>query len=114
MVVQIAIIDIIFSLDSVITAVGMADHLWVMVVGRGVAMLIMIAASDPLANFVSAHPTVKMLALAFLLLIGVVLIADGLGLHVPKGYIYFALAFSVAVETLNHWVRRRRRRLKAA
>lgn len=113
-VVQIAVIDIIFSLDSVITAVGMADKLWVMVAAVVFAMLIMIAASDPLANFVSAHPTVKMLALAFLLLIGVVLIADGLGLHVPKGYIYFALAFSVAVETLNHWVRRRRRRAKSA
>jgi predicted tellurium resistance membrane protein TerC len=112
-VLQIAVVDIIFSLDSVITAVGMADKLWVMVAAVVFAMLIMIAASDPLANFVSAHPTVKMLALAFLLLIGVVLIADGLGLHVPKGYIYFALAFSVAVETLNHGVRRRRRRLKA-
>ncbi|HEX4943299.1 MAG TPA: TerC family protein [Usitatibacteraceae bacterium] len=113
-VIQIAIIDIIFSLDSVITAVGMADHLWVMVVAVVMAMLIMIAASDPLANFVSAHPTVKMLALSFLLLIGVVLIADGLGVHVPKGYIYFALAFSVAVETLNQWARRRRKRLKGA
>jgi predicted tellurium resistance membrane protein TerC len=108
-VIQIAIIDIIFSLDSVITAVGMADHLWVMVAAVVFAMILMIAAADPLAAFVSAHPTVKMLALAFLLLIGVVLIADGVGLHVPKGYIYFALAFSVAVETLNHWVRGRRR-----
>jgi predicted tellurium resistance membrane protein TerC len=113
-VLQIAVIDIIFSLDSVITAVGMADQLWVMVTAVVVAMIIMIVASNPLAEFVAAHPTVKMLALAFLLLIGVILIADGLGLHVPKGYIYFALAFSVAVETLNHWVRRRRRRLKGA
>ena len=113
-VLQIAIIDIIFSLDSVITAVGMADQLWVMVAAVVFAMIIMIIASNPLANFVQAHPTVKMLALAFLLLIGVILIADGLGLHVPKGYIYFALAFSVAVETLNHFVRRRRRRLKGA
>lgn len=113
-VLQIAVIDIIFSLDSVITAVGMADQLWVMVAAVVFAMIIMIIASNPLANFVQAHPTVKMLALAFLLLIGVILIADGLGLHVPKGYIYFALAFSVAVETLNHWVRRRRRRLKGA
>ena len=112
-VMQIAVIDIIFSLDSVITAVGMADHLWVMVTAVVIAMIIMIIASDPLANFVSAHPTVKMLALAFLLLIGVLLIADGFGLHVPKGYIYFALAFSVAVETLNHWVRRRRKRAVA-
>ena len=113
-VLQIAVIDIIFSLDSVITAVGMADKLWVMVAAVVIAMLIMIIASNPLANFVAAHPTVKMLALSFLLLIGILLIADGFGVHVPKGYIYFALAFSVAVEALNHWVRRRRRRLKAA
>jgi predicted tellurium resistance membrane protein TerC len=112
-VIQIAIIDIIFSLDSVITAVGMADQLWVMVVAVVVAMIIMIVASNPLANFVSAHPSVKMLALAFLLLIGVILIADGFGMHVPKGYVYFALFFSVAVETLNHWVRRRRHRLRS-
>ncbi len=113
-VLQIAVIDIIFSLDSVITAVGMADHLWVMVVAVVIAMLIMIVASNPLADFVAAHPTVKMLALSFLLLIGVLLIADGFGLHVPKGYVYFALAFSVAVETLNHWVRARRKRRKSA
>ncbi len=112
-VIQIAIIDIIFSLDSVITAVGMADKLWVMVAAVVIAMIIMIVASNPLANFVSTHPTVKMLALAFLLLIGVILIADGFGMHVPKGYIYFALAFSVAVETLNHIVRGRRKRLRA-
>jgi len=111
-VLQIAVIDIIFSLDSVITAVGMADHLWVMVVAVVIAMIIMIIASNPLANFVAGHPTVKMLALSFLLLIGVLLIADGFGMHVPKGYVYFALAFSVAVETLNHWVRGRRKRLK--
>jgi predicted tellurium resistance membrane protein TerC len=109
-VLQIAVIDIIFSLDSVITAVGMADQLWVMVFAVVIAMIIMLVASDPLARFVSTHPTVKMLALSFLLLIGVVLIADGLGLHIPKGYIYFALAFSVAVEGLNHGVRRRRGR----
>ncbi len=112
-VLQIAVIDIIFSLDSVITAVGMANQLWVMVVAVVAAMLIMIIASEALANFVAAHPTVKMLALSFLLLIGALLIADGFGMHVPKGYIYFALAFSVAVETLNHWVRGRRKRLKA-
>jgi len=111
-VIQIAIIDIIFSLDSVITAVGMADKLWVMVAAVVIAMIIMIIASNPLANFVAAHPTVKMLALAFLLLIGAILIADGFGMHVPKGYVYFALFFSVAVETLNHWVRRRRHRLR--
>lgn len=113
-VVQIAIVDIIFSLDSVITAVGMADQLWVMATAVIVAMIIMLVASNPLAEFVSAHPTVKMLALSFLLLIGMVLIADGLGFHIPKGYIYFALAFSVAIEMLNHWVRRRKRRLADA
>ena len=108
-VVQIAIIDIIFSLDSVITAVGMVDTLWVMVVAVVISMIIMLLASTPLANFVSAHPTIKMLALSFLLLIGVFLIADGFGLHIPKGYLYFALAFSVIVEGLNYWMRRKRR-----
>jgi len=108
-VVQIAIIDIIFSLDSVITAVGMADTLWVMVVAVVAAMIIMLVASGPLGDFVSAHPTIKMLALSFLLLIGVFLIADGFGLHIPKGYLYFALGFSIAVEALNHWMRRKRR-----
>ncbi|MCY7389717.1 MAG: TerC family protein [Burkholderiales bacterium] len=107
-VVQIAIIDIIFSLDSVITAVGMADTLWVMVVAVVVAMLIMLVASGPLSDFVSAHPTIKMLALSFLLLIGVLLIADGFGLKIPKGYLYFALGFSVAVEAMNHWMRRKK------
>lgn len=107
-VVQIAIIDIIFSLDSVITAVGMADTLWVMVVAVVVAMLIMLVASGPLSDFVSAHPTIKMLALSFLLLIGVFLIADGFGLKIPKGYLYFALGFSVAVEAMNHWMRKRK------
>jgi predicted tellurium resistance membrane protein TerC len=106
---QIAIIDIVFSLDSVITAVGMADQLWVMVVAVIAAVVVMLVASDPLANFIQAHPTVKMLALSFLLLIGVILIADGMHLHIPKGYVYFALGFSVMVEVLNTWVRRRRR-----
>jgi predicted tellurium resistance membrane protein TerC len=108
-VIQIAIIDIIFSLDSVITAVGMANELWVMVTAVVVAMIIMLIASTPLSEFVSRHPTVKMLALAFLLLIGMVLIADGFGLHIPKGYIYFALAFSVGVEVMNHLMRRKRK-----
>jgi predicted tellurium resistance membrane protein TerC len=106
---QIAIIDIVFSLDSVITAVGMADQLWVMVVAVIAAVIVMLIASDPLAAFIQAHPTIKMLALAFLILIGVMLIADGMHFHIPKGYVYFALGFSVAVEGLNHWVRRRRR-----
>ena len=107
-VVQIALIDIIFSLDSVITAVGMADTLWVMVIAVVVAMLIMLVASGPLSDFVSNHPTIKMLALAFLLLIGVFLIADGFGLKIPKGYLYFALGFSVLVEAMNHWMRKKK------
>ena len=107
-VVQIAIIDIIFSLDSVITAVGMADTLWVMVVAVVAAMIIMLVASGPLSDFVSAHPTIKMLALSFLLLIGVFLIADGFGLKIPKGYLYFALGFSVLVEAMNHWMRKKK------
>jgi predicted tellurium resistance membrane protein TerC len=106
---QIAIVDIVFSLDSVITAVGMADQLWVMVVAVIAAVIMMLVASDPLANFIQAHPTVKMLALSFLLLIGLVLIADGMHYHIPKGYVYVALGFSVMVEALNTWVRRRRR-----
>ena len=108
-VVQIAVIDIIFSLDSVITAVGMADTLWVMVVAVVAAMIIMLVASGPLSDFVSAHPTIKMLALAFLLLIGVFLIADGFGLKIPKGYLYFALGFSVLVEAMNHWLRKKKK-----
>jgi predicted tellurium resistance membrane protein TerC len=111
---QIAIVDIIFSLDSVITAVGMVDELWVMVLAVVVAMVVMLVASTPLAEFVSAHPTVKMLALSFLIMIGVFLIADGLHFKIPKGYLYFSLAFSVGVEALNYWVRRRRKRAAAA
>ena len=111
---QIAIIDIIFSLDSVITAVGMADQLWVMVVAVVAAVIVMLVAADPLSNFIAAHPTVKMLALSFLLLIGVMLIAEGLHFHIPKGYVYFALGFSVMVEALNNWVQRRRRRARAS
>jgi predicted tellurium resistance membrane protein TerC len=106
---QIAIIDIVFSLDSVITAVGLADQLWVMVVAVIAAMIVMVVAADPLSAFIEAHPTIKMLALSFLLLIGMILVADGLHFHIPKGYVYFALGFSVLVEGLNHWVRRRRK-----
>jgi predicted tellurium resistance membrane protein TerC len=111
---QIAVIDIIFSLDSVITAVGMVNELWLMVLAVVLSMMLMLVASTPLSNFVSNHPTVKMLALAFLVLIGVVLIADGLGFKIPKGYIYFAMAFSVAVESLNFIMRKRRKRKAAA
>jgi predicted tellurium resistance membrane protein TerC len=107
---QIMVLDIVFSLDSVITAVGMANELWVMASAVVIAVLIMIAASGPLAAFVDRHPTIKMLALSFLLLIGTTLIADGIGFHVPKGYIYAAIGFSVMVEALNQVAARRRRR----
>ena len=106
---QIMLLDIVFSLDSVITAVGMANSLWVMAAAIVIAVVIMLAASRPLADFVGRHPTVKMLALSFLLLIGMTLIADGAGFDVPKGYIYAAIGFSIAVETLNQLAARRRR-----
>ncbi len=99
--VQIMFLDIVFSLDSVITAVGMAEHLGVMVAAVVIAVGFMMVFAGPVSDFVERHPTVKMLALSFLLLIGVALIADGLNQHIPKGYIYFAMAFSVGVEMLN-------------
>lgn len=100
-VIQIMFLDIVFSLDSVITAVGMSDHLSVMVAAVVIAMAVMLFASGPVGDFVNRHTTVKMLALSFLLLVGVALIADGLGFHIPKGYLYFAIAFSSLVEGLN-------------
>lgn len=105
---QILVLDIVFSLDSVITAVGMADRIGVMIAAVILSMLVMLASSGGIMRFVDKHPTVKMLALSFLLLIGVVLVADGFGQHIPKGYIYFALAFSVGVEMLNIKMRVRR------
>jgi predicted tellurium resistance membrane protein TerC len=98
---QILLLDIVFSLDSVITAVGMVDELVIMVLAVVLAMIFMLAFSGTVSDFVERHPTVKMLALAFLLMIGVVLIADGLGQHIPKGYIYSSMAFSLFVEMLN-------------
>ena len=100
-IVQITIIDLVFSLDSIITAVGMVDQVEVMIAAVIVSVLLMMAFAGGIGRVVSAHPTIKMLALAFLLVIGVVLIADGFDHHVPKGYVYFAMAFSVAVELLN-------------
>jgi predicted tellurium resistance membrane protein TerC len=100
-IVQIAIIDIIFSLDSVITAVGMVDQLWVMIVAMLLAVGLMIVAAEPISRFVERRPTIKVLALSFLILIGVLLVAEGLGQHLDKGYIYFAMAFAVAVELVN-------------
>jgi predicted tellurium resistance membrane protein TerC len=99
--VQIAIIDLVFSLDSIITAVGMVDEIEVMVAAVVAAVLLMMAFAGPIGRFVSRHPTVKMLALSFLIMVGMALVADGLDFHVPKGYIYFAMAFSVGVEMLN-------------
>jgi predicted tellurium resistance membrane protein TerC len=104
---QIVLLDIVFSLDSVITAIGMARQLGVMIAAVIAAVGVMLVAAEPVSGFVERHPTVKMLALSFLLLIGVALLADGLGQHVPKGYIYFAMGFSVFVEMLNLRVRRR-------
>ena len=107
-IVQILALDVVFSLDSVITAVGMAQHIAVMVVAMVVAVGVMLAFSGSIAAFVNRHPSMKMLALSFLLLIGVVLVADGMGQHVSKGYIYFAMAFSFGVELLNMRVRGKR------
>ncbi len=106
-IIQIAIIDLVFSLDSIITAVGMVDEVAVMIAAVIVSVLLMMAFAGQIGRVVSAHPTIKMLALAFLLVIGVVLIADGFDHHVPKGYVYFAMAFAVAVETLNIRMRKR-------
>ena len=100
-IVQILLLDIVFSLDSVITAVGMVDEIWIMIAAVVVAILFMMAFASPISNFVDRHPTVKMLALSFLLLIGVTLLAEAFDRHIPKGYIYFAMAFSVFVEMLN-------------
>jgi predicted tellurium resistance membrane protein TerC len=106
--VQIAIIDIVFSLDSVITAVGMVDIIPVMAIAIIIAVLIMMLAAKPIGEFVDRHPSVKMLALSFLILVGVVLLGEGLDLHVPKGYVYFAMAFAFGVELINIRMRKKR------
>jgi predicted tellurium resistance membrane protein TerC len=105
--VQIALLDIVFSLDSVITAVGMVDHVSVMVVAVVVSVMIMMLAAEPISAFVHRHPTVKMLALSFLLLIGTSLLLEGFDYHIPKGYVYFAMGFSVFVEAINLRVRKK-------
>jgi predicted tellurium resistance membrane protein TerC len=110
---QIMLLDIVFSLDSVITAVGMASQLPVMMAAVVISVAVMLVASNPIAGFINRHPTVKMLALSFLLLIGMALIADGFGVHVPKGYIYAAMGFSAMIELLNQLVARGRGRKKA-
>jgi predicted tellurium resistance membrane protein TerC len=107
---QIVMLDIVFSFDSVITAVGMAREIWVMATAIVIAVGIMLVASRPIVRFIHLHPSVKMLALAFVLLIGLALVADGMGFHIPKGYLYFAMLFSVFVEGLNITLARRRHR----
>ncbi|ANB19346.1 TerC family protein [Dokdonella koreensis] len=106
---QIAVIDIVFSLDSVITAVGMVNQIPIMVAAIVLAVAVMIFAANTVGEFIDNHPTIRMLALAFLILVGMVLIADGFELHIPRGYVYFAMGFSIAVESLNLWARRRAR-----
>jgi predicted tellurium resistance membrane protein TerC len=110
---QIAVIDLVFSIDSIITAVGMADHVEVMIAAVAVAIVVMYIASGPVAAFIERHPTTKMLALSFLLLIGAALVADGMHFHIPRAYIYFAMAFSAAVEVVNVIASQNRRRARA-
>lgn len=113
-VVQVILLDLVFSVDSILTAIGMAEHLAIMILAVIIAVGIMFAASGPLSAFIASHPTTKMLALAFLVLIGMTLVADGFGMHIPKGYIYAAMAFSVMVEMLNVAAAGRRKRHVAA
>lgn len=109
-VLQLVVIDLVFSLDSILTAIGMAEDLEVMIAAVVIAMIVMYAAANPVGAFIAAHPTTKMLALAFLLLIGVALVADGFEFHIPRGYIYFAMAFAAAVEAFNVMAKRNRQR----
>jgi predicted tellurium resistance membrane protein TerC len=109
MLLQIMVLDIVFSLDSVITAVGMSNHVWIMVVAMIIAVTVMLIFANPISEFINRHPSMKILALAFLILIGVMLVSEGLGQHVNKGYIYFAMAFSLLIEVLNMRLRRRSR-----
>jgi len=111
---QIVMLDLVFSIDSIVTAVGMTPHVEIMVVAVVIAVLAMLVAATPLSNFIATNPTIVMLALGFLLMIGMVLIAEGFGAHVPKGYIYAAMAFSIAVEGLNMLARRARQKRVAA
>ena len=106
-IIQIALLDIVFSLDSVITAIGMVNQIWVMATAIVIAVGVMMVASHPISLFIDQHPTLKVLALSFLLMIGIMLIGEGLAFHIPKGYIYFAMAFSVFVEMLNLKIRRK-------
>ena len=111
---QILLLDLVFSIDSIITAVGMTEHIPIMIIAVVVTVLVMLLAATPLANFINANPTIVMLALGFLLMIGMTLIAEGFGAHVPKGYIYAAMGFSALVEGLNMMARRARKKRTAA
>ena len=111
---QIILLDLVFSIDSILTAVGMTEHLPIMIIAVITAVIVMMVAADPLANFINDNPTVVMLALGFLIMIGMTLIAEGFGAHVPKGYVYAAMAFSTAIEVLNILARRARLKREAA
>ncbi|KTD35601.1 transport protein [Legionella moravica] len=113
-IIQVALLDVIFSLDSVLTAVGLTTRFWVMALAITCAIIIMIYASEPVSEFISKHPTIKMLALSYLILIGTVLVADGFSFHIPRGYLYFAMGFSLGVESLNLLKRTRKKRKKMA
>lgn len=109
-IIQIALLDIIFSLDSVLTAVGLASEFWVMALAISIAIIIMIFASEPVSYFITKHPTLKMLALSYLMLIGMLLIAEGFSVHIARGYVYFSMGFSLSVECLNLFKKTRRRK----
>lgn len=109
---QLVAVDLVFSIDSIITAIGMVQDIEIMVAAVGIAMLVMYVAAGPVGAFISRHPTTKMLALAFLVLIGMALVADGFGIHIPRGYIYFAMAFAAVVEMFNVLASRNRRRVR--
>lgn len=113
-IIQIALLDVIFSLDSVLTAVGLTTRFWVMALAITFAIIIMIYASEPVSDFISKNPTIKMLALSYLILIGTVLVADGFSFHIPRGYLYFAMGFSLGVESLNLIKRSRKMRKRTA
>jgi predicted tellurium resistance membrane protein TerC len=110
---QIAVLDVVFALDSMITAVGLSDHLWIMITANVIAMILMVIAAAPIGEFINKHPTLKMLALSFLLMVGVALVADGLHFHIPRNYIYFSIAFSTATEFLNILAHKKREKRKA-
>ena len=109
-IVQMVLLDMVFSLDSIITAVGMVNEFWIMALAIVIAVAMMLVAATPVANFIDRHPTIKILVLSFLLLVGTALVADGFGFHVPRSYIYAAISFSIGVEALNQLAARRRRR----